>query len=313
MLDYNEFTQKLQKELLDNMSADFRNGYETVIKKASAPNNPDIVQDVLIIENKTENKVDAPKMFILPIYEDLYKRKNKGDFDKLIKDLAKMYEKLYRNAAAKSTRVNKQETETHEKAASGKNVFFIVENYEEVKEQLNGVVHQQVGDYVLIANLLRDMNEETIHCEPIGQEIMNELGMTEKSDVIKAAIENTEKLFPTKLEELNYGQYYITNEKELYGATCVFMPGGPLATLSDMENKDILVIPASKNGCILEPIEEITDDVIKEMKDALSEYGEYDEVLGKEPLVFSHEDKKLVTSISQYVEKEQVLKTAKTI
>lgn len=308
MLDYNEFVEKLKKELLDNMSTDFKNGYKAAVKQGSLPNKPDIVQDILIIESNVEvtKNVEAPKLFILPVFEDLYKKKNKGDFNKTIAELAKTYEKRYRNMISKTVSSQKQEPES-----ISKKVFFVVENYAEVKEQLDGIVHKKLGDYVLIAKLLKDMNDETIDCVPVGHEVMKELGMND-GEVFKVAIENTKELFPPKLEKLNYGQYYITNEKEVYGATCVFMPDGPLASLADKENKDILIIPASKNGCILEPVEEITDDVISEIQDALDEFSEYGEVLGKEPLVFSHENKKLVTHISQLTEQEEVKKSTKS-
>ena len=299
MLDYTEFRTKLKEQLISNMSVDFQTGYEVVLEEKPLPNKPEIKQDALSLKSHVESTklVVSPNVFLMPVYEDWFKKRDNGDFSVFIKEIARKYEEMYRNKIAES--LNKvSATKTHSDGAPSKeDLFLVVENAEQVKDLLKNVVSKSVGNYVLVVNVFKERSENALSCEPLTKSMAKKMKLGD-SEAFMKAFENTNRLFPATVEKLSFDQMYVSNEIGKYGATCVFLPNGPIAELSEKMGKDIVIYPSSKDGLIIEPLENNSKEHLDEIVNDMREYAKEHEVLSDMPLLYSFEEKKLITNIT---------------
>lgn len=308
MLEYKEFVDELKAKIIENMSPDFKEGFEVMVTNKEVEGK-DIVQEVLYLKSDKElPNFEAPSLALMPLYETKYKRELEGDIDKTIKFIARLYDEIYRKRYAESLNIRSNVKVENTKAAThiASDIFFIVENYEKVKESLDGITHKVIGENVLIANCVNDLETDSVSYEPVTEEIRKELKMDE-IQVLSQGLKNTNKLFPPKLEKLQFGQYYLSNAIGVFGATSAFLPEGPIAELSEKTDKNVLIIPASKDGCIIEPVEhdQITKEFIEDVCNELKEFGiknDKNEVLSEKPMLYDRKAKKLITDMSSMSE-----------
>lgn len=305
MLEYKEFVEELKATMLENMSPDFKNGFEVKVTDKEIPGK-DIVQEVMYLESdKALANFEVPHLALMPLYEDKYKREFNGDMEKSVKFIARLYDEIYRKRYAESLnkRSNQKIDVEPSKAAThvSSDVFFIVENYNKVKDTLDGVTHKVIGDNVLIANCLNSLSADAVTYEPVTEAIRKELKMNDMQ-ILSLGLSNTNKLFVPKLEELQFEQFYLTNEIGVFGATCAFLPDGPIAELAKKTEKNILILPASKDGCIIEPVEQLTKELFDDVCAELKEFGIENDVLSEKPMLYDRNEKKLVTDMSTMFE-----------
>ena len=247
MLSEKEFYLKVKEEVISNMSEMFQENYEPKLEEREI-GNLNLICLTVDSHDPATMDLEMPTVVLKPVYEKIYQKKFKCNFNKTIKNIALNYEKAIREAPVKS---KEQAEPMVENEFSLDSVFYTVVNYESNKERLKEIAHDQVGDLAKVYRLKSGENQNIL----INHEVMGKMDAT-MDEIREAADKNTPELFPAEITEMRNNQYYISNDKNTYGASTILYKNGPIQKLAEKLDKNILIIPATKHGVVAEGVTE---------------------------------------------------------
>lgn len=224
---------------------------------------------------KKNNGVSATGLFIRengqdisPILylDDYYIHYQNGELlENIIRNIRADYDKKVQMAAVKIP--NLQEFEN----IRGRVIYRLV-NYEKNKEILEDCPHRRLHDLAVTFRWVAHIDNDGVSTSLITNRQVKEWGVT-ISDLILTAQQNTPRLFPAKIidmEEMLAGMvsfilypsaipmYILTNEQELNGASALLY-GDILKDFANKKGADMYILPSSIHEVIMVPADRIDD------------------------------------------------------
>ena len=199
MLSYVEFKAKIKEELLNNMSPAIRNCNVVLDSKLVDGEQ----KDFFYIKDSSERGV-LP-MAINSLYKELYIKEYKEDFDKTVKCIAREYEKKYRSMTGVQNKADTGEDNDDTFEFDMKKVFYCVINNDNNREMLNNIPHINKGELAIYFRLLVATDDNSLKSMIIDKKLMEQLKENDISleDLLSVATDNTPKLFPVKVNDLD--------------------------------------------------------------------------------------------------------------
>lgn len=266
MLSYEEFSIKIKEEILMNMSEEFRNGYEVKLENRDIGKNYTPECLFLVSHQEATKDAIAPTVVLLPMYEEIYVKKNQGDFGITIREIARSYEQKYReNMIVVTTNPKERDLESAFKTSD---LFFEVVDYESNKEELDQLVYHKSEENALVLRVCVNLSDDSIISRPVTKDMVSSFGLSEEV-LFATAMENAQKLFPVHMEEMRNGQYYVSNTLGVFGLASIYYRENPIKSIAEQTGKNILVLPAGSNGCVIEPIDTISMEQLEEYNEEI--------------------------------------------
>ena len=273
MLNYIEFNAKIKEELLNNMSPALRECKVVLDSKLVDGNQVDF-----FYVNDFSGKEPLP-MAVKPLYEQLYSKDYKEDFEKTIKYVAREYEKKFRSMSGVNKDDNTELDDTFE--FDLKKVFYCVVNNTGNKELLDNIPHVDRGEIAIYFRFLISADDNSLKSMIIDNNLMNQLKKNKigLEELLSVANDNTPKLFPVKVNDLGNGAYLVSNNYMKYGASTLFYPKNAVKGLSEITKKNMIILPIQTDYYICiennEPV--LDEDMYKQtslcVKQYVSEFG----------------------------------------
>lgn len=306
MLSYVEFKTKIKEELLDNMSPALREF--SVVLDSKLENGKQI--DYFYVDDNSGR--DLLPMALNPLYDLLYMNENKCNFDKTIKLIAREYEKKFRSMAAEEkneSSINPSDDDSVEFDIN--KIFFCVVNSETNEDMLSHIPHVNHGQIAAYLRLLISV-DDNIKSLVIDNDVLDKLkpnGVTFET-LFNAAIENTPKLFPTKVNELMPGLYLVSNEYQKFGSATLLYPESPVKGLAEVTKKDMIVLPVQTDFfiCIENDSAVLDEDLYHQsnisIKKFVSDFG--GSALSSTPFMFNAQSLSLETNMDRILFNEDI-------
>lgn len=275
MLSYIEFKAKIKEELLNNMSPALRNCNVVLDSKLSDGKQTDF----FYLKDSTEK--DVLPMTINSLYDLLYVKEYKEDFDKTIKCIAREYEKKYRSMAGVQNKADVSEDNDDAFEFDMEKVFYCIINNDNNRELLNNIPHVNRGELAIYFRLLISADDNSLKSMIIDKNLMEHLEENNISleDLLSVATNNTPKLFPVKVNDLGNGIYLVSNNYMKYGASTLFYPENPVKGLSEITKKNMIILPIQTDYfiCIENDESVLDEDMYKQtslcVKKYVTEFG----------------------------------------
>lgn len=275
MLSYVEFKAKIKEELLNNMSPALRNCNVVLDSKLSDGKQ----MDFFYLKDSTDK--DVLPMAINPLYDLLYIKEYKEDFDKTIKYIAREYEKKYRSMTGIQNKDEGSEDNDDTFEFDMERVFYCVINNDNNRELLNNIPHVNRGELAIYFRLLISADDNSLKSMIIDKNLMEQLKENNISleDLLSVATNNTPKLFPVKVNDLGNGIYLVSNNYMKYGASTLFYPENPVKGLSEITKKNMIILPIQTDYfiCIENDESVLDEDMYKQtslcVKKYVTEFG----------------------------------------
>lgn len=292
MLNEKEFYLKVKEEVLPNMSENFHNNYEPKLEEREI-GNLNLVCLTVESHDPATMDLEMPVVVLKPIYDKIYQKKFKCNFDKTIKNIALNYEKAMREAPLKT-----EEEPEMENNFDLTSVFFTVTNYESNKERLGEVAHDKVGELAKVYRLKVGENQNIL----INDEILGKMDVS-LDEIREAADKNTPEFFPAEITEMKNNQYYISNKQNTYGAATMLYQYGPVQELAEKLDKSILIIPATKHGYVAEGVME--KDMNKLLINMYSKGMDANKKIANSVILYDKDAKKFVFDREEMIKPER--------
>lgn len=210
-----------------------------------------------------ENGQDVSPILYL---DDYYIHYQNGEIlENIIRNIRADYDEKVQMAAVKIP--NLQEFEN----VRGEIIYRLV-NYEKNKELLEDCPHRRLHDLAVTFRWVAHIDNDGVSTSLITNRQVKEWGVT-ISDLILTAQQNTPRLFPAKIvdiEEMLAGMrsfisclsaipmYILTNEQEVNGASALLY-GDVLKDFANKKGTDMYILPSSIHEVILLPADRIDD------------------------------------------------------
>ena len=160
------------------------------------------------------------------------------------------------------------------------NIIVSVINREKHKDVINAVPHREILDLALIYRSINETPDDGICSIIVNDNMMKRLDKTEE-ELFQLAMENTERMLPFTIEEIDTHFYVMTNPGRIFGAAGAFVTDR-LWTLAEKHERGLYVLPSSVHEVFVLPdygqdpeylksvVEDANETVVKP-KDVLSD------------------------------------------
>ena len=190
-------------------------------------------------------------------------------------------------------------------------IFFCVVNSETNEDMLSHIPHVNHGQIAAYLRLLISV-DDNIKSLVIDNDVLDKLklnGVTFET-LFNAAIENTPKLFPTKVNELMPGLYLVSNEYQKFGSATLLYPESPVKGLAEVTKKDMIVLPVQTDFfiCIENDSAVLDEDLYHQsnisIKKFVSDFG--GSALSSTPFMFNAQSLSLETNKDRILFNEDI-------
>ncbi len=246
-MNYQSFRSKLKSEVLTYM--------------------PPALQEIGTIVEKKVDKVNGPKTAIIfdigdkgasPILymEDMYQIYDMTkDADAVIEYAAEVFMKGVISGNVMQSYMTDELKEDH--------IILTLINTIRNEELLKHVPHRSFLDLSVIYRYYVPLPDQTFNLVTITNEEMEEKGLCEE-ELFRMALENSERLLPANVEELEDIGTVVTNHHGLVGSAVLLYPA-LLQEIACRAGCDIYVIPSSIHEAIVIPEPRIRAEILQQM------------------------------------------------
>lgn len=297
MLKYDEFCVKVEEEFMNYMSSEFNadNGFFVETKEVAARGKK--LKTLYIKCN--DASANVPVIPLEPVYQNLFVKKHKGEMVPFLKEIAASYEKNYIKALGNSFKSAVNEDDVQLDVSK---IFFTLVNYEANKNEMetNEIPFTQEGELAITYRVLVSQTDDEVKSILLSKSVLKsfeEEGYNFEQ-IKKAAMENTEKLFPEKLIRISEDAYMLTSEYCGFGSSALLYSNSSIKELSERTGKNVLIFPCSINTCFIVLVD---DDIVRETDIYQDEVANYftemnEPILNTQVMMYSNKEKKLLYS-----------------
>lgn len=207
-MTYKEFVEKLKSRLQSELSypqeaikfypegftSDDPEIFDWIIstnKKFSGEESPYLLKDFLVIEHEAGDLKRLMHRISLP---DVYRKSEEDGFEEAFSEIMNSVEGI-RSPAFDTKTISKRGEASYDDMKS--QLIIRPLNYGLHMHELKGNVYDRVGDIALVLYQLIGNAERSLMTSKISREELERWGMSGRQDeVMKAALENTERIFP---------------------------------------------------------------------------------------------------------------------
>ncbi len=286
-------------------------GYETELTQVRKNNG--VLKEVLNV--RKENSECVPCFYM----DEMFQSHCLGESVDALADYV-------RNIVQGESPTIKEQVETYTKKEwIEKNLFFRLLDYEKNKDDLEQAVYVRFLDLAAVFYVLTEDSEEGVKSFRLPREIWKSLELGEVEVYFPVIAENTRKLFPERLEYVEYmvlecvekrlrlelpfreilrkpdqqlrsnQLYVLTNHRKINGAAVILYPD-MLEELAKRFSGGFYIIPSSVHEVLLLKEEEIGEERLNEMVREVNETQvEPEEVLTDHVFYYSSEKKQLIS------------------
>lgn len=256
-MNYENFKEIVKEKFLDYMPDEYKDR-KLVVQTINKANE---TLDGLTLRDTTSVGSISPILYINDMYKYYLKVENLDDVLTAAADI--MVQRMKRVPG------DVLDFET----AKDKVVFQLI-NTEQNKEMLKGMPHREFLDLSIIYRLIVSLDHDRVYSAVIHNQLAEAIGMTE-TELFKAASENTRRILPPVVEDINSVireifkddmpeeieemvgceippesmMYVITNEKGIDGAASMLYED-KLHELAQKLNSDLYIMPSSVHEVI---------------------------------------------------------------
>ena len=254
-MEFNEFCEQIR----DNIG-EYLLGYDFEdIQLQEVTHNNNTTHTGLVISQPDVNV--SPTIYM----EQYYKQyQDTGDMDTVIKQIAEVYKGSIENTYNMPVAVLGQKNQYFG------NCYLKVVNYERNKEMLKGVPYKRFMDLAVTIRMLVQVTEAGMASAIVTHDQTARLGINE-IDLYTAALENTEKIFPVRINKLedvirsldsnglvqeelpDTGIYVLSNLPRIAGATSILYAKEQITELAEEHECGFYIVPSSTNEVLLCP------------------------------------------------------------
>lgn len=131
------------------------------------------------------------------------------------------------------------------------NIIIALMNKEKNKEILDMIPHREVLDLAVVYRRVIAAPDGEFYDILIENDMMKDLGLTE-TELYDLARENTRRIMPYTLENIDGDCYMLTNKYHLFGSVASF-ESDELEKLAERCGKSLYVLPATVHGMVAVP------------------------------------------------------------
>lgn len=254
-MEFNEFCN----EIRDNIG-EYLLGYDYEnIQLQEVTHNNNTTHMGLII---SRSNVDISPTIYMEQYYKQYQ--DTGDIDAVMKQIAESYKGVIENTNDMPVEILGQKNRYFG------NCYLKAVNYERNKAMLKGVPYKRFMDLAVTIRMLVQVTEEGMASTIVTHDQTAKLGINE-IDLFSAALENTEKLFPVRIQKLedvirnldsfglaqeelpDTGIYVLSNLQMIAGATSILYAKEQITELAEEHECGFYIVPSSTNEVLLCP------------------------------------------------------------
>lgn len=245
-MNYEEFKNELVRKFIDRLPEEY-NPWTVSVQKVNKINE---AVDALILHSQEENCA-VPAVYIKKYY--------------LAYESGASMEEVLREAAEEflsARKYLKNTTENYGLENPRENIIYVLVNTEKNRHLLDHVPHRRIMDLSLIYRVIADMKDDGFNSAVITKEMAEAFDMDEET-LFQAAAENTPRLMPVEMAEIDKQFYIIGNKRGAFGAAAVLYEG-VLEDMAEMLEQDLYIIPSSIHEVYIMPQEQIPARIVKD-------------------------------------------------
>lgn len=247
MKDYVSFKEEVVKRLKNFLPEEFRD-YDLEVELIPKVNG---CKEAIII-SKHNSSDPTPNIYLDQLY-DQYELC--GDMDKILKFAAEFY--MY------GVNYGKAMAECMDMEGKNDHIIMMLINTKNNKELLKTVPHRNVMDLSIIYRWMMALPDGSFNTATVTNDFADKHEITEKT-LYELAMENTKRLLPPSVQELEADINVLSNERGIIGAAAMLYEH-QLAKIAETQNSDLYVIPSSIHEVITVPISDADPDHLSEM------------------------------------------------
>lgn len=263
-MDYEVFKTMAAERFMDYMPEQYKDG-KLMIQEMQVVNQFRDGINICWQEGK-DNRV-LPTIYLDDLYEAYQKS---GDIENVLKEAAE-----YMSVGIQA-QPELQGLLDFDRA--GEQIIMTLIHTEQNKELLESLPHREIQDLSIVYRWLIDKGESGIASALVNYEVADKIGM-EEGELYHAAMENTKRIFPPDIHDLNEiiremilesgmeenmfdffqaetpqesTQFVITNSQKMQGAA-VMLYEGELQKLAERLGDDLYILPSSIHEIIAVP------------------------------------------------------------
>ncbi len=141
------------------------------------------------------------------------------------------------------------------------NIIYVLINTEKNRHLLENVPHRRIMDLSLIYRVVADMNDDGFNSAVVTKEMAEAFKMDEEA-LFRTAAENTPRIMPAEMAEIDEQFYIIGNSRGAFGAAAILYEG-ILEDMAEMLEKDFYIIPSSIHEVYVVPKDMIPASIVK--------------------------------------------------
>lgn len=229
-MKYNEFTERVRKELRNYLPEPMKN-FELEEKAVTKVN--EMLVGLTLVCPINGNLKAGPTIYYKHMYET-YQSFNE-DFEKFMEHLASEYQ-----MAIKRLPINVIETVN---STLAEKVILTVMNTEKNEELLKTIPHKEYFDLSIAYRVMAEENEEGCESILVTNSLLKEMEMSAE-ELHECAVNNTERLLPTKIEACMNEFFVLTNERMVYGAAGI-TNNLALDEIATRLDDNLMILPSS--------------------------------------------------------------------
>ncbi len=260
MMNYEIFKEVVKEKFLGYMPDEYKDR-EVIVQQIEKVNE---TLDGLTLKDAASAISISPTIYINDMYKHYLKNE---DLDVVFVAAADRMVQGMKMAADEIQKIN------YENAKD--NIIFQLINTEQNKEMLKGMPHREFQDLSIIYRWIVSSERDGVHSAVINNSLAEHFGMSEE-ELFKAATENTKRIFPPVVKDVNsimremfikdglpeeiaemmIGEipseimmYVITNERGINGAASMLYED-KLYELAEKLESDLYIIPSSVHEVI---------------------------------------------------------------